>query len=215
MPLEPVRTDTTTQARSTSPMAPRAPDFEAELAKVVIGQRRVIRLLTIAIFARGHVLLEGDVGVGKTTLLRAAARGLGGAYERIEGTIDLMPADMIYHTYIGEDGRPRVEPGPVIRYGSDLTVFFFNEINRARPQVHSLLLRLMAERSISAFNREYHFPVPPRLRRPQPHRARGDVRAAGRRARPLPDGDRDRDAGRPDDPQRRWPSIRASTTPTS
>jgi MoxR-like ATPase len=136
----------------------RALDLESEIAKVIVGQRRVIRLLTIAIFARGHVLLEGDVGVGKTTLLRAAARGLGGAYERIEGTIDLMPADMIYHTFIGEDGRPRVEPGPVIRYGSDLTVFFFNEINRARPQVHSLLLRLMAERSISAFNREYHFP---------------------------------------------------------
>ncbi|CAN1723070.1 Protein MoxR [Hyphomicrobium sp. 1Nfss2.1] len=136
----------------------RALDFERELNKVVVGQRPVVRLLTIAIFARGHVLLEGDVGVGKTTLLRAAARGLGGAYERVEGTIDLMPADMIYHTYIGEDGRPRVEPGPVIRYGSDLTIFFFNEINRARPQVHSLLLRLMAERSITAFNREYYFP---------------------------------------------------------
>ncbi|MFA5901617.1 MAG: MoxR family ATPase [Hyphomicrobium sp.] len=136
----------------------RARDFESELSKVIVGQQKVIRLLTIAIFARGHVLLEGDVGVGKTTLLRAAARGLGGAYERVEGTIDLMPADMIYHTYIGEDGRPRVEPGPVIRYGSELTIFFFNEINRARPQVHSLLLRLMAERSMSAFNREYHFP---------------------------------------------------------
>lgn len=136
----------------------RARDFESELNKVVVGQQRVIHLLTIAIFARGHVLLEGDVGVGKTTLLRAAARGLGGDYERVEGTIDLMPADMIYHTYIGEDGRPRVEPGPVIRYGSELTIFFFNEINRARPQVHSLLLRLMAERSISAFNREYYFP---------------------------------------------------------
>ena len=136
----------------------RAGEFETELGKVVVGQGRVIRLLTIAVFARGHVLLEGDVGVGKTTLLRAAARGLGGAYERVEGTIDLMPADMVYHTYIGEDGRPRVEPGPVIRYGNELTVFFFNEINRARPQVHSLLLRLMAERSISAFNREYHFP---------------------------------------------------------
>ncbi len=136
----------------------RADEFETELGKVVVGQGRVIRLLTIAVFARGHVLLEGDVGVGKTTLLRAAARGLGGAYERVEGTIDLMPADMVYHTYIGEDGRPRVEPGPVIRYGSELTVFFFNEINRARPQVHSLLLRLMAERSISAFNREYTFP---------------------------------------------------------
>jgi MoxR-like ATPase len=136
----------------------RAHLFEAEIAKAIVGQQDVIRLLTISIFARGHVLLEGDVGVGKTTLLRAAARGLGGAYERVEGTIDLMPADLVYHTFLGEDGRPRVEPGPVLRHGSELTIFFFNEINRARPQVHSLLLRLMAERSISAFNREYRFP---------------------------------------------------------
>jgi MoxR-like ATPase len=136
----------------------QARTLEAQIARVIVGQGRVIRLLVTAVFARGHVLLEGDVGVGKTTLLRAVARGLGGAYERVEGTIDLMPADLIYHTYLGEDGRPRVEPGPVPRHGSELTIFFFNEINRARPQVHSLLLRLMAERSISAFNREYHFP---------------------------------------------------------
>ena len=132
--------------------------FEAEIAKAVIGQERAIRLLTIALFARGHVLLEGDVGVGKTTLLRAAARSTGGTYERIEGTIDLMPGDLIYHTYIAEDGRPRVDEGPVLRAGEKLAIFFFNEINRARPQVHSLLLRLMAERSVSAFNREFHFP---------------------------------------------------------
>ena len=136
----------------------RAEKFETEIAKAVIGQERVIRLLTIALFARGHVLLEGDVGVGKTTLLRAAARCIGGAYERIEGTIDLMPGDLIYHTYLAEDGRPRVEEGPVLRAGEGLAIFFFNEINRARPQVHSLLLRLMAERTISAFNREFRFP---------------------------------------------------------
>jgi MoxR-like ATPase len=136
----------------------RAQSFEAEIAKAVIGQERVIRLLTIALFARGHVLLEGDVGVGKTTLLRAAARCVGGAYERIEGTIDLMPGDLVYHTYLAEDGRPRVEEGPVLRAGENLAIFFFNEINRARPQVHSLLLRLMAERSVSAFNREFRFP---------------------------------------------------------
>ncbi|MFT3731895.1 MAG: MoxR family ATPase [Hyphomicrobium sp.] len=135
-----------------------AKNFENEIAKAVVGQERAIRLMTIAVFARGHVLLEGDVGVGKTTLLRSVARALGGAYERIEGTIDLMPSDMIYHTFLNEEGKPRVDPGPVLRHGSDLSVFFFNEINRARPQVHSLLLRLMAERSITAFNKEYFFP---------------------------------------------------------
>lgn len=136
----------------------RALELESEVAKAVIGQERAIRLLVIAVFARGHVLLEGDVGVGKTTLLRAVARSLGGAYERVEGTIDLMPSDMIYYTFLNEEGKPRVEPGPVLRHGSDLSVFFFNEINRARPQVHSLLLRLMAERSITAFNAEHAFP---------------------------------------------------------
>ncbi|WP_295557769.1 MoxR family ATPase [uncultured Hyphomicrobium sp.] len=136
----------------------RALKFETEVGKAVVGQGRVIRLLTIALFARGHVLLEGDVGVGKTTLLRAAARCVGGAYERIEGTIDLMPGDLVYHTYLAEDGRPRVEEGPVLRAGDNLAIFFFNEINRARPQVHSLLLRIMAERSVSAFNREFRFP---------------------------------------------------------
>ncbi len=132
--------------------------LERQINTAIVGQPRAVRLITIAIMARGHVLLEGDVGVGKTTLLRAAARALGGAYERIEGTIDLMPSDMIYHTYLNEDGKPRVEPGPILRHGEDLSIFFFNEINRARPQVHSLLLRLMAERTLTAFNSEYAFP---------------------------------------------------------
>ena len=65
-------------------------------------------------------LLEGDVGVGKTTLLRAVARAIGGAYERIEGTIDLMPNDLVYYTYISEEGRPRVDPGPLLKHGGDL-----------------------------------------------------------------------------------------------
>ncbi|CAN5698183.1 MoxR family ATPase [soil metagenome] len=136
----------------------RALALEAEVAKAVIGQARVIRLINTAVFARGHVLLQGDVGVGKTTLLRAFAQVLGGAFARTEGTIDLMPNDLVYYTYISADGKPAVEPGPLIQHGENLAIFFFNEINRARPQVHSLLLRVMAERSVSAFNREYRFP---------------------------------------------------------
>jgi MoxR-like ATPase len=132
--------------------------LESEVNKVVVGQSNPIRLITISIFARGHVLLEGDVGVGKTTLLRSIARGVGGAYQRIEGTIDLMPNDLVYHTYLGEDGKPHVSPGPILEAGEDLSIFFFNEINRARPQVHSLLLRVMAERTLTAFNKEHHFP---------------------------------------------------------
>ena len=132
--------------------------FETEVKRVVVGMDAKVRKMSIAIMARGHVMLEGDVGVGKTTLLRAVARGLGGSYERIEGTIDLMPNDLIYHTYINDSGQPRVDPGPILKHGEQLSVFFFNEVNRARPQVHSLLLRIMAERSLTAFNREYHFP---------------------------------------------------------
>lgn len=136
----------------------RALNFERALNSVVLGLESQIRALTIAIFSRGHVLLEGDVGVGKTTLLRAAAQLLGGGYQRIEGAIDLMPSDFLYHAYIDENGQPAVKPGPLLQHESGLSVFFFNEINRARPQAHSLLLRLMAERSVSAFNREYAFP---------------------------------------------------------
>lgn len=132
--------------------------LEAEVAKVIVGQNKAIRLMNIAIFARGHVLLEGGVGVGKTTLLQSIARSIGGAYERIEGTVDLMPNDLIYHTYLGPDGRPQIDEGPLLRAGEQLSVFFFNEINRARPQVHALMLRVMAERNLHAFKKEYRLP---------------------------------------------------------
>jgi MoxR-like ATPase len=136
----------------------KAQSLEQDVSRVVVGQDRAIRLVTISIFARGHVLIEGDVGVGKTTLLRATSRALGGGFTRLEGTVDLMPADILYHTYLGDDGRPRVEESELLRLAETLQVFFFNEINRARPQVHSLLLRLMAEGNVTAFNRVYDFP---------------------------------------------------------
>jgi MoxR-like ATPase len=131
---------------------------EEEVGKAIIGQQDVVRMINVALFARGHVLLEGDVGIGKTTLLRAFARTVGGDFERVEGTVDMMPGDLVYHTYVDADGRPRIEPGPLLRHGERLCTFFFNEINRARPQVQSLLLRAMAERSVFAFDREHRFP---------------------------------------------------------
>jgi len=136
----------------------KALKLESEVKKVIVGQDKAIKLMNIAIFARGHVLLEGGVGVGKTTLLQSITRGIGGEYERVEGTVDLMPNDLVYHTYLGADGRPQIDEGPLLRAGENLSVFFFNEINRARPQVHALMLRVMAERHVNAFKREYRLP---------------------------------------------------------
>jgi len=136
----------------------RALRVEAAVARAIVGQDEVLRLITVALFTRGHVLLEGDVGVGKTTVLRAFARAISGDFERIEGTVDLMPTDLVYDARVDEAGQPRIDPGPLLRHGEGLTTFFFNEINRARPQVQALLLRAMAERSVSAFGREHAFP---------------------------------------------------------
>jgi len=136
----------------------KALKLDSEVKKVIVGQDKAIKLMNIAIFARGHVLLEGGVGVGKTTLLQSITRGIGGEYERVEGTLDLMPNDLVYHTYLGADGRPQIDEGPLLRAGENLSVFFFNEINRARPQVHALMLRVMAERHVNAFKREYRLP---------------------------------------------------------
>ncbi|HEU5297309.1 MAG TPA: MoxR family ATPase [Burkholderiaceae bacterium] len=136
----------------------RALRLEAEVGRAIVGQPQTLRLLNVALFARGHVLLEGDVGVGKTTVLRAFARAVGGAFERVEGTVDLMPSDLVYHTDVDAQGKPRIEPGPLLRHGERLASFFFNEINRARPQVQALLLRAMSERSVHAFGADHYFP---------------------------------------------------------
>lgn len=132
--------------------------LEQIVNNVIVGQQKAIRLVLIALHARGHVLLEGGVGVGKTTLLRTFSKALGGAFGRIEGSVDLMPNDLLYSAWVDGQGKPVIDPGPLIAHGEETAVFFFNEINRARPQVQSLLLRAMAERSAEAFGKEYTFP---------------------------------------------------------
>jgi MoxR-like ATPase len=136
----------------------QATHLRNNINRSVLGQEKAVEMIIVATFCRGHILLEGDVGVGKTTLLKATAESLGGSFERIEGTVDLMPHDLVYYTHITEDGKPAVNKGPLLKHGEKLSIFFFNEINRARPQVHSLLLRVMAEQSVSAFNQTFQFP---------------------------------------------------------
>ena len=133
-------------------------ELSSVLSSAILGQERAIKMICLSLFTRGHVLLEGDVGVGKTTLLKAVSQCIGGNYARIEGTIDLVPSDLVYYTFLDENGKPKVDPGPILSHGEELTIFFFNEINRARPQVHSVLLRVMAEHEIQAFNRLYRLP---------------------------------------------------------
>ena len=135
-----------------------AESIQLDANKIILGQEKAIRLIVISLFARGHVLLEGGVGVGKTTLLQIITKLIGGEYERVEGTVDLMPNDIIYHASISDKGKPSISNGPLLKKGEDLSIFFFNEINRARPQVHSLLLRAMAEKSVSAFNKDVYLP---------------------------------------------------------
>ena len=88
--------------------------LEGEVNKVIVGQEGPIKLITTSIFARGHVLLEGDVGVGKTTLLKAFARSIGGGYQRIEGTIDLMPNDLIDSTLFLASNASRMITGQAL-----------------------------------------------------------------------------------------------------
>ena len=96
--------------------------LEEEVGRAIIGQQATARMINVALFARGHVLLEGDVGVGKTTLLRAVARAVGGDFERVEGTVDMMPGDLVYHAYVDADGKPRIEPGPLLRHDDRLSL---------------------------------------------------------------------------------------------
>jgi MoxR-like ATPase len=126
-----------------------------ELSRVVIGAETTIRAVTVALVARGHVLIQGVPGLGKTLLAKSLARVLGGEFKRIQGTPDLMPGDIIGTHIFDESQRAFVfRPGPVFA-----DVVLVDEINRAGPKTQSALLEAMEERQVSV-DREV-FALPP------------------------------------------------------
>lgn len=133
--------------------------LRTEISKVVVGQDEVIEGVLVALFAHGHVLIEGVPGLGKTSLVRAFAAAAGLKFDRIQFTPDLMPADVIGTNLIVEDehGHKRFEfePGPVFS-----NILLADEINRATPKTQSALLEAMQERQITAGGHQRPLPRP-------------------------------------------------------
>ena len=134
-------------------------EIETELAKVVIGQKRVIRLLLASVFTRGHSLLEGVPGLAKTLLVSTLARVLDMSFKRIQFTPDLMPSDITGTNVldIDEEGKRhfRFVKGPVWT-----NILLADEINRTPPKTQAALLQAMQEREVTVGKATLPLPDP-------------------------------------------------------
>ena len=120
-------------------------ELTRELGRVVVGADAAIRALVIALIARGHVLVQGVPGLGKTLLAKSLAHALGGEFKRIQGTPDLMPSDIIgVHVFDERERSFIFRPGPLFA-----DVVLVDEINRAGPKTQAALLEAMEERQVS------------------------------------------------------------------
>lgn len=128
----------------------------AEIARIIVGQGRVVERVLVALLSGGHCLLEGAPGLGKTKLLTTLATTMGGTFNRIQFTPDLLPSDIVgTRIWRQTEGRFSVELGPVFA-----NFVLTDEINRAPAKVQSALLEVMAEKQVTIGGESYRVDRP-------------------------------------------------------
>ena len=126
------------------------------VCSVIVGKREVAQLVLTCFVCSGHVLLEDVPGTGKTMMLRAFSKVLGGKFSRIQFTPDLLPSDLTgIDFYIQKTGEFEFHPGPLFA-----NIVLADEINRATPRTQSSLLEAMEERQISVDGKTYPLEEP-------------------------------------------------------
>ena len=131
--------------------------LEAQLQQVIFGAEQTLHLVTAALLAGGHVLLEDRPGVGKTLLAKAVAASIGGTSARVQGSIDVLPSDITGSLILtaGEADPFRFLEGPVFH-----NVLLIDELNRISPRAQAALLEAMEERSVTVNGTQRILPVP-------------------------------------------------------
>jgi MoxR-like ATPase len=137
-------------------LSSRAAQLESALQTVIRGKDDVVRLALISIFARGHLLIEGVPGVGKTTLGQALARALDCSFQRVQFTSDMLPSDVLgISIYSAIEQQFEFKRGPVFA-----NVLLADEINRTTPKTQSALLEAMNEGQVTIDAHSYVLPQP-------------------------------------------------------
>ena len=128
----------------------------AALQAVVVGKEAQVRRAFAAMLAGGHVLLEDLPGVGKTTLAKGLSRILGGTFQRVQGTNDLLPSDLLgVHLWDAKEQDFRFQPGPVFCH-----VLLLDELNRIGPKTQSAMLEAMVEGQVTLDRSTHRLPEP-------------------------------------------------------
>ncbi len=135
-------------------------DFQQEIGKVIIGQQRVIELLSIALFSRGHALLMGVPGLAKTLLVSSVAKTMDLSFNRIQFTPDLMPADITGTDIIQEDGQGGKRKFEFIKGPVFANIVLADEINRAPAKTQSAMLEAMQEHKVTVMGRTFSLGAP-------------------------------------------------------